>query len=667
MDISTFLPIFYPLIPILPLAIIFAGIIAIAIEIREFSVYKNKHCQQTEELINKLDNCKQNHQIDGLSEIEIRWLHKHIDGKSSGIQNRQIFVPNKEKGDYVVLEYPTILSKAVPHSPVAYAPTALISSGIFSTFLGISQGAAGGDSNDLLIAGKELFSSLKHVFFTSLLGLAFATVLMILIAVFIKKKEKHRNKLRKKLNDIAIILTPEKILSRLNPASNDKLTEALKNVAKSLSTLSAGAIGKAVSQAIAAENSSLLQEIKNLQDIQKAQGNTVKELVTQLEQKLIQPVVQRLEESAQLTKDASLAVRELKSELGEISQNLAGAVSTIQEFQKQTLTDLKEFAASLDTTLKDFQNETKDVLRQVGTEINQAVDQSIIGMNTQREAFKQSAAEASTTFRGIREDLQSALTTQAAQQKQMLDVVADQTYEILQQANSIFQSQSTTLRTVGQEAADLMNVAKTNLSSTLSNIDTTLKNTSQTVQRELERFREQYQASLSIFFQEQNNLLTETLGQQRNGLAQVVDSLQQTFREEAEQRQQMSQQVDASMDKINRTVQNVSNIANITGLTTSERLVQLIELSRTIGGEAQRVDNAYQRMANQFNQSLRQGNQELSEYLRSANESYSNYFREFDTATHRVYEKINSTSEEILQAAQYLVAAVDISERQRGN
>ncbi|MBA3922789.1 MAG: hypothetical protein H0X31_14270, partial [Nostocaceae cyanobacterium] len=307
MDISTFLPIFYPLIPVLPLAIIFAGIIAIAIEIREFSVYKNKDCQQTEGLINKLDNCKQNHQIDGLSETEIRWLHKHIDGQSSGIQNRQIFVPNKEKGDYVVLEYPTILSKSVPHSPVAYAPTALISSGIFSTFLGISQGAAGGDSNDLLIAGKELFSSLKHVFFTSLLGLAFATVLMILIAVFIKKKEKHRNKLRKKLNDIAIILTPEKILSRLNPASNDKLTEALKNVAKSLSTLSAGAIGKAVSQAIAAENSSLLQEIKNLQDIQKAQGNTVKELVTELEQKLIQPVVQRLEESAQLTKDASLA------------------------------------------------------------------------------------------------------------------------------------------------------------------------------------------------------------------------------------------------------------------------------------------------------------------------------------------------------------------------
>jgi hypothetical protein len=663
MDISTFLPIFYPLIPILPIAIIFAGILAIVIEIREFNAYKDKDCKQTEELINKLENCKQNPQIDALSETEIRWFYKHIEGRCDRIQNKHIFQPKKEKGYYLVLEYPTILSKAVPHSPVAYAPTALISSGIFSTFLGISQGAAGGDSNDLLLAGKELFSSLKHVFFTSLLGLGFATILMILIAVFTKKKEKHRNKLRKKLNDIAITLTPEKILSRINPAPNDHLAEALENVARRLSTLSADAIGQAVSQAIVAGNSSLLQEIKHLQNIQEDQGSTVIEL----EQKLIQPVVKRLEESAELTKDASSAVRELKSELGGISQNLAGAVSTIQVFQKQTLTDLKEFAGSLDTTLKDFQNETKDVLKQVGTEINQAVKQSIIGMTAQREAFKQSATEASTTFRGIREDLQSALTTQAKQQKEMLDVVTAQTKAILQEANSIFQNQSTTLKTVGQEAANLMNVAKANLSSTLENIDNTLQKTSQTVQEELENFREQYQASLNIFFQEQNNLLNETLGKQRDGLAQVVASLQQTFHEEAEKRQQMSQQVDISMNKINNTAETVYRLANTLGLTSSERLGQLQELSRTIGGEAHRVENAYQNMTIQFKQSLEEGNRELSNYLKNANESYSNYFKKFDKATGEAYKEINNTYGELLKAAQYLVAAADISDSQRGN
>jgi len=249
----------------------------------------------------------------------------------------------------------------------------------------------------------------------------------------------------------------------------------------------------------------------------------------------------------------------------------------------------------------------------------------------------------------------------------MLDVVAAQTNTIIQEANSIFRSQSITLRTVGQEAADLMNVAKTNLSSTLANIDTTLQKTSQTVQGELERFREQYQASLNIFFQEQNNLLNETLGKQRDGLAKVVDSLQKTFHDEAEKRQQMSQQVDISMDKINRTAQTVYTLAERIGLTSSERLCQLQELSRTIGGESQKVEDAYKSMTNKFNESLLQGNRELSKYLEKANESYSNYFKDFDKATHKVYEQINSTSGEFLQAAQYLVAAVEISDRQRGN
>jgi hypothetical protein len=357
----------------------------------------------------------------------------------------------------------------------------------------------------------------------------------------------------------------------------------------------------------------------------------------------------------------------LKNELGGISQSLAGAVITIQSFQKETLEDLQKFANSLDKTLQNFQGETKGVLEQVGTEINCSVAQSILGMEAQRIAFGESATQAASTFRGIREDLQLALITQATEQKAMLYAITSQTQAILQEANSAFQSQSTTLQTVGVEAANLMDTAKENLNSTLTNIDTTLQNTRQTVQDELENFRMDYQASLNTFFDRQNNLLNETLGMQREGLGDVVASLQQTFNDEAEKRQQMSQQVDESMNKILKTTKTVSNLANALGMSSSERLAQLQELSGTIGGEAHRVETAYKSMTNQFEQTLEKGNKELSGYLSNANESYTNYFKDFDFATAQVYKELNSTSGELLKAAQYLVVAADRQNSQEKN
>jgi hypothetical protein len=658
MDISIFLPYVYPIIPYLPIAIIVFGLWAVGKECESFINYR-KECNLTRELIDTLEESKKSPNINDLANNEIKWLEKHIQGTHKKTQDKWLFEPKKENGYYLILEYPAILRNTVPHSPVAFAPTALLASGIFSTFLGISQGAAGGDSNNLEIAGQVLFSSLKHVFFTSLLGLAFATGLIILIATLAKQKEIHRNALRTKLNDIAITLTSEKLLLRLNSSSSKDAVQGLSNVASSLSALTADAIGICVAKALATDNSALLEEIKHLKQMQQEQGQTVQVLLKELEHRLIQPVVKRLEESATLTKDASEAVRELKNELGDISQSLAGAVTTIQSFQQQTLHDLQKFANSLDITLQNFQGETKSVLEQVGTEINKSVAQSIQGMEAQRTAFEESAIQASSTFRGIREDLQSALATQVIEQRGMLDVITSQTKDILKEANSAFQTQSSNLQTVGIEAANLMDTAKHNLNSTLSNIDATLQNTRETVQDELQNFRIEYQSSLNTFFDRQNNLLNETLGKQREGLANVVASLQQTFNDEAEKRQQMSQQVDENMIKILSTTEKVNNFAHTLGLHSSERLAQLKELSSTIGNEAQRVEKAYQNMTSQFERALIQGNEELSGYLRKANESYINYFSDFDIATAKVYKELNHTSGELLKASKYLVAVAE--------
>ncbi|MEH1947797.1 MAG: hypothetical protein V7K77_12715, partial [Nostoc sp.] len=129
---------------------------------------------------------------------------------------------------------------------------------------------------------------------------------------------------------------------------------------------------------------------------------------------------------------------------------------------------------------------------------------------------------------------------------------------ILTQANKTFHEQTNTLKTVGDQASGLMNDAKDNLLATLGNIDATLTATRQTVEDDLTRFREEYQTNLQTFFEQQNNLLEGTLGKQQKGLSGVVNNLDQVFREEFERRSILTQEVDESMTKIQKSVEEIN-------------------------------------------------------------------------------------------------------------
>ena len=320
---------------------------------------------------------------------------------------------------------------------------------------------------------------------------------------------------------------------------------------------------------------------------------------------------------------------------------------------------MQKFAVNLQSILSQFRTDTQGVLETVATEIQQAVSQSIAGMEAQRKAFDDSANKASQTFRGIREDLQAALDTQAQQQKQMLLEVQTSTESVLTKTNEAFQNQSNTLLTVGKEASGLMSEAKNNFLGTLNNIDDMLQNTRHTVQQELEQFRLEYQAALQDFFTQQNNLLNDTLGKQREGLAGVVANLQQTFSEEAIQRKEMTLQVNQSLDRIGETVKTVNSLASAMGMTSSERLGQLQELARTIGKEAHRVERSYQSMTEQFNNALNTGNEQLNGYLKQANETYSRSIEDADKAAAEVCSKLNETSHGLMGVAEFLVSAAN--------
>lgn len=116
----------------------------------------------------------------------------------------------------------------------------------------------------------------------------------------------------------------------------------------------------------------------------------------------------------------------------------------------------------------------------------------------------------------------------------------------------------------------------------------------------------------------------------------------------------------------------VYNIANKTGLTSGESLQQLHEIIRGLGSEANQIENAYQHMANQFEQALKIGNAQLTEYLQKANESYTNAIKEGDIAAakvcqelHQTAQNLNQTSHGLMDVSNYLVASAN--ELKNGN
>jgi hypothetical protein len=247
------------------------------------------------------------------------------------------------------------------------------------------------------------------------------------------------------------------------------------------------------------------------------------------------------------------------------------AAATFQGIREELQTALQEraiveqqmlqgFANNMGQTLSQFQTETTGVIQQTSHEINRAVDQSIQGMTAQRSAFEASAVQAAATFRGIREELQTALQERAAVEQQMLQATKTGIIQILTQANRTFHEQTNTLQTVGNQASGLMNTTKNNLLATLENIDVTLTATRQTVEEDLTKFRQEYQENLKKFFQEQNNLLEGTLGKQQEGLSGVVNNLDKVFREEFERRSKLTQEVDESMTKVQESVEQINRL-----------------------------------------------------------------------------------------------------------
>ena len=558
-----------------------------------------------------------------------------------------------KKSDYKDDEYEKIfreckkiLSRPIPRSELNFVPSVLTSMGLLGTFWGIQIALSHLDPKNIQAGVDTLLSGMKTAFTSSLFGLGFAAVFIVFLALTTYIQNRSKKSLKKRLFNI-----------NYKPQFDKDVSTELINAAEKMQSLDSKSIGVEVGKALAPIFSKISEELESLRGFKVDQGQ---DILGKLRDEFIVPISFQLKESATSTKEASEAVISLKNELGGVSKDLSLSIITIQDFQGKTLSQLEGFANNLGNTLVDFQTGTKDVLKEVGEEIKRGVDESIVGMKAQREAFSDSATQAAKTFTGIRTELEAALTTQTESQERMLQNVENQMNTILSNTHQVFEQQSNTLELVGEKASTLMDTAKDSLLGTLGNIDGMLQKTRQTVQDELNNFRETYQESLDTFFNEQNNLLESTLEPQRQGLSDIVTELKTAFQEEAERRRQLSQQLDENLAKIQYTAGVVSKLVNTVGLHDGAHIAQMQELSQNMGAQVNNLERSYRNLNTRYEESLRIGNEQLSEYFQRAIVHEHKFFEEADSST----AKLCNT---LLKAADYLVATEKTRRQEQGD
>lgn len=548
-----------------------------------FTLYKNN--QKSQELIKNLKFLEDNK----TKSISLKgWFREHLLSEKIDPIDRK----------FRLQQYPREIA-VIPRSSLRFIPPILTAIGVLGTFWGMSFGLMGvtinaNDVNQSLNSAITLIDGMKTAFFTSLLGLGSSTILSAILAVTDKLRRDRCYRLRQQLDEVATLETTEKAMARLN---FDSTADAAKQLAGLAREFNAEAIGEAVGRAIAQQfdvivESRLAPTFNQIADSQlrlekltNDQREVLANLIGNMRTELIVPVTERLDQSASLLnrsaevlESASNAIQVLNQDLAGIALKLADASANLEGFQKKTLVQLMQFSNSLKVTLTQFQTATQEVL-----------------VGTARE-------------------------------------IRDGTKEILTQAQMTFQEQNDILRTVGQETSGLMTSARKSLESSLTNIDTRLQQMSDTTQQQLETFQVAYQRNLQEFFDRQNNLLEESLGKQRDGLAGVVNNLNVVFQEEYQRRKEISEDLSLKVKEIQNATTSVSQLVNSMEVSHPIKMAQLESISRIVGSQLEQLEISNNKLHDGYQVSM----ESLGKMLQEMIDGEQNFFKKADSSMAKV-------------------------------
>jgi hypothetical protein len=619
--------------------------------------------------------------INTQTESQKSWLIDHLVLEH---ENEELVI-NKQAGRF--------LSKApigniIPQPDLSrnkLTPALLTSIGVTGTFLGISLGLSdfntanvGENSAMLLHSAASLLDGMKTAFYTSLAGLFLSSVIMIVLKNSAKKIKTAQNSLSNMLAKYLIEITAVTYLKNIPQQADQtdlltaqvKSAEAMENLSsqfgafigdmkgmsKSLNGDSiADKISLAVSKTLTDDVTPVLNEFKTELELlrkikEENQQELLQSLVSEIKTHLIEPVTEELAKTSAAVNASNVVSEKLNVNVENVLTKMSATVETIDQFQQSTMQKLQEFATSLQVILTSFKDETKGTMQSITAQVENVLKQSIQGMDHQRTAFETSAIKASQSFVDMGNSLDSALEKRSISEQQLFSNMEDRMQSLLDETKQSFSQQTDVLETTGLQASKLMIHAREELERGLGDIDTKITNMSSTVQSELESFRNQYQDNLSQFFTDQNNLMEDTLGKQRNNLVEVVDKFKTVFKEEYETRHNLLQELTAQHTQLQKSAQTIEKLAKAIGLSETAKMSELQDSARTIGMQVGELKKEYVQASKVFREITEQLPKAMDQYFKTANQSVEVFFKGFDDSASKIHNRL-------AQAADFLVDA----------
>jgi hypothetical protein len=581
-----------------------------------------------------------------------------------------------------------------PTSPNRFFPALLTTIGVAGTFLGITLGLGDfstvGDSARMMASATTLLSGMKTAFVTSLVGLTAGGFFMFLLGREQRLRHEKFLKTSSGLSLVAIALSPSALLHNLQSEGqeklaeqqllaaqsakevNEKLASTINELESSLKALSADELGATISEAIRvvvrnelaptmAKIPEVLEELRPLHqsisemlsglsgdklasqlgetvgavvrselkppldalpqavdELKQIKADTGRELINLLTASLradvIEPLVSEVHRVNETVVSTTTSVEKLSDGVNAMMNRLTATTDTLNEFQRDTLTKLSDFAASLKGILEEFNRDTAGTLEGVSTAINNALHSAIQGMEIQRDAFEASADKAAKAFG----------------------------------------EQNSTLRLVGENAKNLMDDARENLLQGLGGIDEKVKLMASAVQSELEQFRLGYQENLTQFFSQQESLLEQTMGKQRDGLAAVVTDFKSVFEDEYKKRAEQYTRIADIHENLSISLGAVQQLMEAVGWTETATLNQLDAAARSVSAQVGKLQLTYEDAGKTFSNVIEKMPVEMESYFAKSRSVNEQFFSNFDEAAYKVHASLADAANLLVSAMQKL-------------
>ncbi len=374
-------------------------------------------------------------------------------------------------------------------------------------------------------------------------------------------------------------------------------------------------------------------------------GETASQMMTQAQKDFEMSVQQRREEESKM-------FVEVESRLSNLVENAAKGIENQQSaFEQSAVKASSAFEGmknSLEAALDERQSAEKVLFENVTGRINGLLSEISTSFESQTSVLAQTGETASNLMNQAQKDFEVSVQMRRDEESHLFGEMESRITGLVQNSQAIFQEQAEAIKLVGDEASSVMQSAKSELQQGLGDIDSKVKSMSETVQRELEAFRLQYQENLTRYFEQQNDLLEDSLSKQRNGLNEVVDNFRNVFESEYKARHNLFQELTAQYEKLEASAGTLERVAKAIGLNEASKMAELQDAAHTMSREIALLKKEYSQASATFADVTENLPKAMDEYFTRANESFESFFNDFDQSASKIHNKLS-------QAAGYLI------------